>query len=295
MDTRSTALTNNDKYVNDLLHQSQDSKGKLLRSKLLIGLCDIINNPKTKPDSLAVLVEYIHNASILHDDVIDNNTTRRGKSSFNILKDNKTAILAGDYLLAHTIMEATAFDDINIIKSLSNCVLSMTKGELIQSKLKSFEIETYTEVIANKTGSLFGTCFELAGLLTNQSVEIVDKLKNIGLGIGKIYQMLDDIEDLLQEPEETSDLHCKVVTLPIILVHTMATKSEKKILQRYYISKKMNKGDYVFIKDVCNKYDNKAISKKYMNHEIQEVVTQITSLSYGTKILALLQSIHKFV
>jgi len=193
--------------------------GKMLRSKLILKIAGV-NEESIK---LCAIVEMIHAASLLHDDVIDESDTRRGKPSVNALYDNKTSIMFGDILYSRAFTQLT-FMDKKIAFTVSNAVTLLSIGEMLDVDLtKSFNTsyEKYNDMIYKKTASLIEAAAKSAAILAGLNEE---KYGLYGRNLGLAFQMIDDILDITQDSQTLGKpaLHDFVegkVTIPYLLLH----------------------------------------------------------------------------
>jgi octaprenyl-diphosphate synthase len=144
---------------------------------------------------LATIVEYIHSASLIHDDVVDEAVIRRGKPSMNVQFDNKISVLAGDMLYSHAFALLTDRFDRKIMKILSRCVQRMCRGEI--NELKKCDFEQYLGIISDKTAVFMSACCNAGAELSLKSVhpKVVCALTDFGLNLGMVYQLVDDLRD----------------------------------------------------------------------------------------------------
>ncbi len=218
-------------------------KGKKIRPLLVLLSAQICGGINERTHRGAVLVELLHTATLVHDDVVDNADQRRGFPSINAIWKNKIAVLMGDYLLARGLMIAVEGKDFDFLGSITNTVKRMSEGELLQiQKTRKLDIdqETYYRVISDKTASLLETCCEIGAMSTTSNVEYQKAMRDYGSYLGMAFQITDDILDY----EGTSniigkpiggDIKEKKITLPLILAMNKVPASEvariKKILK----------------------------------------------------------------
>jgi len=176
-----------------------DRRGKQLRPILTILSAKMLRGKVTNETIYgAVAVEMLHNASLMHDDVIDNSEERRGLSTINRVWDNRVAVLTGDFFLAKCLICSNATGSIAISRILGEMVTALVEGELEQlSNARSHLLseEAYFNVIKGKTASLFAACLRIGAHSVDASDEEVNKMGEIGEKIGLIFQIRDDIFD----------------------------------------------------------------------------------------------------
>ena len=209
-------------------------KGKKIRPLLVLLSAKITGGITERSYRGAVLVELLHTATLVHDDVVDNAEKRRGAWSINAIFKNKVAVLMGDYLLSRGLMIAVDGKDFDFLGVITNTVKRMSEGELLQiQKTRKLDIdeETYFKVISDKTASLLETCCEIGALSATDNTEYHSAMKEFGHAIGIAFQIKDDILDyegtlqLMGKPVG-GDIKEKKITLP--LIYSLKNVSEKE-------------------------------------------------------------------
>ena len=248
------------------------SFGKMLRSKLILSIA---------PDSaysikLCAIIELIHFASLLHDDVIDDSTLRRGKKSINAKYGNKNAIMLGDILYSKAFYEISMMDSA-LSTIIADSVLKLSLGELEDVELsKNFNLneDKYLKMIEYKTATLIESSAQCAGILLGDNS---DKYKIYGNSIGIAFQIIDDILDITCDSDTLgknafSDLKEGKTTLPYIYLYKKINKQDQDFLLSLFkkeldsseiawIKQKMQENNIINnVKEVVKKYANKAIS-----------------------------------
>lgn len=173
-------------------------KGKKIRPALVLLSAKTIGDVNEHTYRGAVLVEMLHTATLVHDDVVDNSDTRRGLPSINAIWKNRIAVLMGDYLLARGLQIAVDNNEFEFLKVITNTVKRMSEGELLQiqkiRKLNNDE-ETYLKIISDKTASLFSTCTTIGAMSITNEQNVIDDFRNFGELLGIAFQIKDDILD----------------------------------------------------------------------------------------------------
>ncbi|MCH6574304.1 MAG: polyprenyl synthetase family protein [Bacteroidetes bacterium] len=209
-------------------------KGKKVRPLLVLLSAKIIGEVNERSYRGAVLVELLHTATLVHDDVVDNANKRTGVWSINALFKNKVAVLMGDYLLSRGLMIAVDGKDFDFLGVITNTVKRMSEGELLQiQKTRKLDIdeETYFRVISDKTASLLETCCEIGALSATDNPEYHQAMKQFGQSIGMAFQIRDDILDyegtlkMMGKPVG-GDIKEKKITLPLIYSLNQVSKKE---------------------------------------------------------------------
>ncbi|MBD1424772.1 polyprenyl synthetase family protein [Sphingobacterium arenae] len=209
-------------------------KGKQMRPMFVFlsaGLCGNINDSTYRAASL---VELLHTASLIHDDVVDNANERRGFFSVNALWKNKIAVLLGDFLLSKGMSLSVKHNELNLLKVMSDAVEEMSEGELLQiEKARKLDIqeEVYFEIIRKKTASLIAACCACGASSTQAPKETVDRLGLFGEKVGIAFQIKDDLFDFgLDDVGKPvgNDIKEKKMTLPLIYALKNTTSAEKR-------------------------------------------------------------------
>jgi octaprenyl-diphosphate synthase len=183
--------------------------GKYLRSRLLYLAGELFNTAEEDRIKLGRVVELVHNATLTHDDVIDNSHTRRGAPSVPALVNNKKSVLLGDYMLARALHELSDFNNPKLTQELTLTLKELVEGEWIQyENTNPYEITTtlYETLALKKTGSLFRWCFLAPLVASNPDSEYYDLLSEFGEKLGVIFQMTDDLIDFNTESKKSYGL-----------------------------------------------------------------------------------------
>ncbi|MCB2203555.1 polyprenyl synthetase family protein [bacterium] len=215
-------------------------KGKRIRPALVLlsaAACGGINETTFRGASL---VELLHTATLVHDDVVDDSDTRRGWPSINRIWKNKVSVLLGDYVLARGLLLSLEHEDIAFLHSTSTAVRRMSEGELLQiqkSRQMNTDEETYFRIIGDKTASLLATCCEIGARSATDDDERVAQLRDFGEALGIAFQIRDDLLDFLGKESTIGkpvggDLKEKKFTLPLIHAFREAPAARRKAVLR---------------------------------------------------------------
>jgi octaprenyl-diphosphate synthase len=213
-------------------------KGKQMRPMLVFLSAKLTGTISESSFVAATLIELLHTATLIHDDVVDETYQRRGFFSINALWKSKIAILVGDYFLSRGLSIALDNDQVDVLKIVSEAVKEMSEGELLQiEKSRKLDIteEVYYEIITKKTATLIAACTAAGALSVNASVEKIALLKEFGTYLGIAFQIRDDLfdyekSDLIGKPTG-NDIREKKMTLPLIhVLNTCSGKDKKKLL-----------------------------------------------------------------
>ena len=223
-----------------IINHVLETDGKRIRPLLLLLTAKICGNINQNTLSYALVLELLHNATLIHDDVVDDTKERRGKASINAKYDNKTAVLVGDYILSIAIIKAVTIQNMQILNIISNLALNLVEGELRQLSNSADAIineARYFDIIRKKTAILLSSCTEMGALSAGASVETVENFRLFGEYLGICFQIRDDLFDYFEQGEigkpTGNDLREGKVTLPLIyaLKHASDKKESDAILQ----------------------------------------------------------------
>ncbi len=210
--------------VEDIAAHIFDGGGKRLRPLLTLAAARMCGYEGTAHVGLAATVELIHTATLLHDDVIDESQRRRGRPTANLLWDNKSSVLVGDYLFSRAFQLMVETGSIRILDVLANASATIAEGEVLQltaSRSLATDEATYLKVIRGKTAALFSAATEVGGIIAGAPENVVEALSEFGLAFGICFQITDDILDY---QSDTRGLHKNIgddfreskLTLPVI-------------------------------------------------------------------------------
>lgn len=229
-------------------------KGKKIRPLLVLLSAKITGGVTERTYRGAALVELLHTATLIHDDVVDDANKRRGMWSINALFKNKVAVLMGDYLLSRGLMISVDGKDYDFLGVTTNAVKRMSEGELLQiQKTRKLDIdeETYFKVISDKTASLLETCCSIGAMSTTENKEYIEAMRNFGHSLGMSFQIRDDILDyegksnLIGKPVG-GDIKEKKITLPLIYSLSNVSKNEASRIRKIL----KNGNDKTKVKDI---------------------------------------------
>jgi octaprenyl-diphosphate synthase len=278
------------------------SKGKQIRPILTLLSAKLFGQITETTYRIAMGLEMLHAASLIHDDVVDETLVRRGNESVNSAFSNKIAVLCGDYILSRVLSIAGELNDNRYIKAFASLGESLSDGELLQiinAKELSFSEEKYFEVIEKKTAVLFQTCLYLGALSSGTSYnKKVEDIKLFGFYLGICFQIKDDIFDYFDSKKigkpTANDIREKKVTLPLLYALSKADKQEfgeiKKLFQQtqlsqediqYLISFAKNKGGIQYAEKLMVEYKEKAIAllQSFDNEEIKQSLIGVLEYS----------------
>jgi len=241
------------------------SGGKRIRPLLTLGSAKLCGYKEGSRDiNLAACVELIHNATLLHDDVIDNSDLRRGNKTSNTIWGNQSSILVGDYLFSRCFEMMVEDGSLEILKLLSSTSSRIAQGEILQLEYKG-EIdileETYFNIINSKTAALFAAASKVGACITNKNKKEKDALESYGRNLGLAFQIADDALDYYSTKtifgkEIGKDFFEGKVTLPIIFLCQKTNSEEKKFLKKIFKKKNRSKSEFSETQNLIKKYNS---------------------------------------
>lgn len=247
--------------LNRITHYIVNRKGKQMRPMFVFLVAKMVNNGEVNERTYrgASVIELIHTATLVHDDVVDDSNRRRDFFSINALWKNKIAVLIGDFLLSKGLLLSIDNDDFDLLKIISVAVREMSEGELLQiEKARQLDITegVYYEIIRQKTATLIAACCSLGAASVKPNSQHIETMRKFGELIGMAFQIKDDLFDYGNEAigKPTGiDIKEQKMTLPLIHVLNMCSKKEKSWLinsiKNHNKDKKRVKEVIAFVKD----------------------------------------------
>ena len=256
-------LSSDVNLVQKMTEYHLDTGGKRLRALLTLGSAKMCGYVKgTRDINLAACVELIHAATLMHDDVIDNGSLRRGKKTLNKIWNNHSSVLIGDYLLSRCFEMMVEDGNIEVLKLLSSTSSKIAQGEVLQlqhqGEVDMLE-ETYLKIISAKTAELFAAATKVGAILSNVKDKEKEALEFYGRNLGLTFQIADDTLDYNSElklfgKKIGQDFYEGKITLPIILLFQKAQNQEKKILRDIFSQNKRTEDNLNYTLDLIKKY-----------------------------------------
>jgi octaprenyl-diphosphate synthase len=220
-----------------------DTAGKRIRPTLSILVGGATGQVTSDHIKLGTILELIHMATLVHDDIIDGASTRRKVLTANSKWGDGLAVLLGDALFSHALMLSTEFDDLVLSRAIASASRDVCQGEILQTQ-RRFDLtltrQDYFEIIEMKTGALFAAATDLAAYLSGVSTEVRDAMRDFGMKLGTAYQIYDDCLDLVGSEEQfgktlRTDLEKGKLTLPMLYLLEEAGDTQRDILQKRII------------------------------------------------------------
>ena len=256
-------LISNVELVQKMTNYQLDTGGKRLRALLTLGSAKMCGYKKGVRDiNLAACVELIHAATLMHDDVIDNGSIRRGKKTLNKIWNNHSSVLVGDYLLSRCFEMMVEDGNIEVLKLLSSTSSKIVQGEILQLQHKC-EVdmleETYLKIISAKTAELFAAATKVGAILSNVKNKKKEALEFYGRNLGLTFQIADDTLDYNSElklfgKKIGNDFYEGKITIPIILLFQKANSKEKEDLKKTFSKTIRDEKDLNYILSLIKKY-----------------------------------------
>lgn len=226
--------------INQIGHYIVQSGGKRLRPMLLLLATKALEYAGKDHITLATVIEFIHTATLLHDDVVDESSLRRGRDTVNSLWGNAASVLVGDFLYSRAFELMVSVDKMRVMAIMSRTTTAIAEGEVLQllnCNNPATTEQNYLDVIARKTAILFSTAAQLAAVICLQSEAVEEALRLYGLHLGTAFQLIDDALDYRADPHELGknlgdDLAEGKPTLPLIYAIERAGEKDKALLRR---------------------------------------------------------------
>jgi len=249
--------------------------GKRLRPALLLLVSRMLRYEGYRDVIYGAVIEFIHTATLVHDDIIDEAAIRRGRTSINYRWGNHLTVLVGDYLYTHSMNLALAEGNLDVLRLLSNVTIKMIEGEILgleQNGRTDLSIDDYFDIVSRKTAALFGACCRIPAYLTDANEANAAALQTYGYNLGISFQLIDDLLDFTSSTEvlgkpALSDLKEGKLTLPLILALPRATTRERELVTRIATGKSFDGVDPAEVSDIARKYDaldeTRAIARDY--------------------------------
>ena len=270
----SQSMSSNVALLNRITHFIVNRKGKQMRPMFVFLVAKLFGKGKVNERSYrgASVIELIHTATLVHDDVVDDSNQRRGFFSLNALWKNKIAVLVGDYLLSKGLLLSIEYEDFDLLKIISVAVREMSQGELLQiEKARDLDITeaVYYDIIRQKTATLLAACCAMGAKSVGATDDEVEKMRSFGELLGMAFQIKDDLFDYgtqkIGKPTGI-DIKEQKMTLPLIYTLNNVTSKDRKWLINVVKNHSKNKA-----------YVNKAIEKVKTSGGLQFAIEKMNT------------------
>jgi octaprenyl-diphosphate synthase len=272
------------------------SRGKRLRPLLSLLAGGATGQINSNHVDLAVIVELIHIATLVHDDVMDEAERRRAQPTANARWGNSLSVLLGDCLFAHALTLSTNFEDADISRAIARTAATVCSGEMIQTQRRfdlTLTVQDYLRIVEMKTGSLFSAAAELAALISEADSNAIETFKNFGFQIGTAYQIYDDCLDLAGTESATgktlgTDLRKGKFTLPVLIFLRSASEFERQRCCRLVLDEQIEEMIELLKNGATNGALNESITAgSDLIREAQGALNGIASNPYGDALFSL--------
>jgi len=273
--------------VNEVAGYVLDSGGKRLRPMAIILSAGLSGYKGERSAKLGCIVEYIHTATLLHDDIIDGAIVRRGNTSANVKYGSDITVLCGDFLYSKAFINLVKDGNPEIQMILAKAANTMSEGEvfqLVKTADYNLNMEDYIKIIFSKTAVLFSSCCEIGAVLGGNNTTVKKKLKEFGKLVGLAFQMNDDILDFLGDQNITgkstgTDFKEGKMTLPMIMLRENASKEENKIFKELITDSNFTLDKLENIIVLMQKYDIKTKALNYVFEYVNKAKSILNSIN----------------
>lgn len=275
--------------------------GKRIRPLLTLCFSDLCGGVTKNSHHLAAAVEFIHTATLLHDDVVDESDQRRGNESANKVFDNKAPVLVGDYLFSRAFLSMVATDNMTALGALAKASAVIAEGEVLQLAVKGqldVDRQTHLKVLEGKTAALFAAACETGAIVANATDEERMAAKTFGLNLGLCFQIIDDLIDYAGDENKLGknigdDFMEGKITLPVFIAYEKGTTEEKEFWQKVLDTKHQRTEDELsYALELIKKHDalteTKTIAEDY-RFKAQEQLSVFPDNIMKTHLEALLE------
>lgn len=276
--------------------------GKRLRPMLTLAAAHLCGYEGPDAVKLAATVEFIHTATLLHDDVVDESGQRRGRPTANLLWDNKSSVLVGDYLFSRSFQLMVETGSLRVLDILANASATIAEGEVLQltaaQDLRTDEA-TYLQIVRGKTAALFSAATEVGGVIAAAPQSHIQALFDYGDALGIAFQIADDLLDYQGDSTSTGknvgdDFRERKLTLPVIKAVAQATDEEREFWQRTIEKGDQTDGDLEHVLALMGKYKTLEATREDANAWVTKAKLSLTGLPEHP-IRTLLHEISDFV
>ena len=273
--------------VNGMAGYLIQAGGKRLRPILLLLIARLFSYQGMRHIKLAAAIEFIHTATLLHDDVVDRSAQRRGRPSANAIWGDSSCILVGDFLFSRAFEFVTDDGSLEIMEILSRMTTSVAEGEIMQlGAVGNLQLEEkqYFQIIESKTAYFFEACCQIGALISNISEREIEQVREYGHNFGMAFQILDDLLDYdLNQVDALGkdagrDLQEKSVTLPMIVLLQKATLTEQEEIKKIFQSGKYEAQHLEYVQKLMRRYNVERLVLSYAIPFINRALATLENL-----------------
>lgn len=276
------AMKTNVPLLNLVMRYLLKRKGKQMRPILVFLTARLLGTPNESTNTAAALIEMLHTATLIHDDVVDDSFERRGFFSINALWKSKVSVLLGDYLLAKGLLLAISHKEYEILNLVADAVREMSEGELQQiknSRKLNISQDEYYEIIRKKTATLISCCSSCGAKSVGMPDDTVNSMKRFGELLGIAFQIKDDILDYqinsLTGKPKGNDIQERKLTLPLIHALETAENSDRKMVLKILNHAVKSSHEFRTILDFVNRYNGLAFAEEKMNDYAAQALKEL--------------------
>ena len=265
------------------------SGGKRVRPLLTLASTALFDGDMARAHRLAAAVEFIHTATLLHDDVVDESDKRRGQESANALFGNEASVLVGDFLFSRAFQLMTADGSLEVLKILSDASAIIAEGEVKQLSVQNnldTSLDDYFKVIEGKTAALFAAACEVGPIISNCNPNQIKAMRDYGHHLGMVFQITDDVLDY--DPKRSKlgktigdDFREGKMTAPIIFALESATPEDQEFWQRTIADKNQTEDDFKKALELLNKYNCLEKSSNLIQKHEESAIKSLSNIQDG--------------
>ncbi|MDG2355471.1 MAG: polyprenyl synthetase family protein [Paracoccaceae bacterium] len=252
----------NTRTIPEISNHIFSAGGKKLRPLLCLATARALDYNEDKHILLAASIEFIHTATLLHDDVVDESSTRRGNKTANILWNNQSSILVGDFLFSRAFQLMVSTDSLEILEVLADTSAVIAESEVLQLSQVgnvSTSIETYMKIIEGKTAALFSAASQTGAMISSRNLEHIDNFKCYGKAIGLSFQLIDDYLDYKGSSVDMGksigdDFNNTKLTFPLISALKKGNSTERKLIKNVLLKEPKDPEDLIKIIRIMEKH-----------------------------------------
>ena len=272
--------------------------GKRLRPMITLAAARLLDYPGTRQHKLAAAVEFIHTATLLHDDVVDGSDMRRGKRTANIIWGNPASVLVGDFLFSRAFELMVEDGSLKVLKILSNASAVIAEGEVDQLTAQrqiSTSEDKYLSIIGAKTAALFAAAARIAAVIAEREGEVEDALDAYGRNLGIAFQLVDDAIDYVSDEATMGkgvgdDFRDGKVTLPVILAHARGSTEERGFWYDAMMGRRISDDDLAHATALLGKHNGIADTLEHARHYGQRAIDALGIFPSGVAKSALVEA-----